>query len=337
MRVFFAEVFKAHETPRGHPESPARLDAALRGVRSAGAPIEAPAPRDDVALWIKEAHEESYIRYVEDLCSIGGVEELDGDTYVSSSTCSAAAAAVSSILTALDLRDNAYILARPPGHHAGRRGKALTAPTQGFCIFNTAAIGALYSGDGIAVVDIDVHHGNGTQEILYERDLLYISIHQDPATLYPGTGFPEEVGKGKGEGYNINMPMPPATGDDGLRLAFSEIVMPVLRQYSPRAIIVSLGWDAHKDDPLADMNFSLHGYKYAIESMLSLGRPVLFLLEGGYNLSTVEGGSLMLAEILSGKSPEIYDEPTESDHYAWGKLERTLGEVKRLHAKYWRF
>lgn len=336
MRVYFDEVFKAHETPRGHPENPDRLDAALRGVLDAGAEPQRPGHREDVLDAVRRVHDADYVNYVEGLCGGSGLVELDGDTWVSPSTCSAALAAVAAMLEALEARDNAYILARPPGHHAGFRGRALTAPTQGFCIFNTAAIGALHLGEGVAVVDIDVHHGNGTQEILYDKDLLYISTHQDPATLYPGTGFPHEVGRGRGEGYNVNIPMPPGAGDDAFREAFESVVLPILRQYGPRTIIVSLGWDAHRDDPLADMGLTLNSYKYAIKSLMALQVPLVLLLEGGYNYDVLREGSRMAVELLTKGDADTGEEPSESDYVALARLRRTLEEVRRYHGKYWR-
>lgn len=335
MRVYYDDVFKRHETGRGHPENPSRLDSAVEGAREAGAQFVRPRVRDDVLQRLEAAHSREYIRYVEDLCNLGSPTELDGDTWISPGTCPAALTAVSAILDALDSREHSYILARPPGHHAGKAGRALTAPTQGFCVFNTAAVGALYM-DGVAVVDIDVHHGNGTQEILYDKDVLYISTHQDPLTLYPGTGFPDEVGIGKGEGYNINIPMPPGTGDDGFKKILDEVVMPVLRQYGPKALIVSLGWDAHKEDPLADMGLTLNGYRYAIKSFLGLNIPTVFLLEGGYNLRVLREGSKMLVMEVGGLGYAPAEEESASHHAVWGKLSSTLAEVKAVQSKYWR-
>ncbi len=335
MRVYYDEVFKGHETVQGHPENPRRLDYAVEGAKEAGARFVAPRARNDVIQLLEAAHRREYIKYVEDLCNLGSLTELDGDTWISPGTCRAALTAISAILDALDSREHSYILARPPGHHAGKSGRALTAPTQGFCIFNTAAIGALY-GDGVAVVDIDVHHGNGTQEILYDKDVLYISTHQDPLTLYPGTGFPDEVGIGRGEGYNVNIPMPPGTGDDGFKRVLDEVVMPVLKQYGPKALIVSLGWDAHREDPLANMGLTLNGYRYAIKSLLGLNVPTVFLLEGGYNFQILREGSKMLVMEVEGLGYSPPEERSSSDHRAWSKLSNTLAEVKAVHSRYWR-
>ncbi|MEZ0248924.1 MAG: histone deacetylase family protein [Thermoproteus sp.] len=335
MKVYYTEIFKGHEVGAGHPENPRRLDYALLGVKEADAAAVEPRLRDDVRERVETAHRRDYVNYVEDLCNAGSLTELDGDTWISPGTCRAAYMAVSAILDALDSSEHAYVLARPPGHHAGASGRALTAPTQGFCIFNTAAIGALYL-EGTAVVDIDVHHGNGTQEILYDRDVLYISTHQDPLTIYPGTGFPDDVGRGRGEGYNVNVPMPPGLGDDGFKRAVDEIIMPILRQYGPRRVVVSLGWDAHREDPLADMGLSLNGYRHAIRSLLSLRVPVVFLLEGGYNYDVLREGSKMLVREMAGLGYAPSEEQTVSDHRVWNKFSATLREVKTIHSRYWR-
>ncbi|MFN3804575.1 MAG: histone deacetylase family protein [Pyrobaculum sp.] len=332
--AYFSPTFKLHKPRYRHPEAPDRLDYFMDGLREAGLEAVEPVMREDVWALIEMAHDRSYIEYVKRLC---GVEyaEIDGDTYVSRGTCDAAALAVSAIATAIDRREPSIVAARPPGHHAGFVGRALTAPTQGFCIFNTAAIGALYVGNGAAVVDIDVHHGNGTQEVLYEREILYISTHQHPHTIYPGTGFPDEVGMGRGEGYNVNIPLPPMLGDDLYRRAIDEVVMPILRQYGPKVVIVSLGWDAHRDDPLANMNLTLGSYLHVFKSLLALQRPVVFTLEGGYNREVLRRGARVLASLLRGEHVEI-EQPTETDRRGQTLFEKELREVKNSLSKYWR-
>ncbi|MEM0463973.1 histone deacetylase family protein [Pyrobaculum sp.] len=335
MYVYYSEIFKKHTPPFRHPEAPDRLDYVIKGVVEAGGVVKEPKMREDAWRLIYSAHDKSYVEYVKRLCGAGQAE-IDGDTYVSAGTCDAAALAVSAVMEALDKRETALVAARPPGHHAGFAGRALTAPTQGFCIFNTAAIGALYGGDGIAVVDIDVHHGNGTQEMLYERDLLYISTHQHPATLYPGTGYPDEVGTGRGEGFNANLPLPPGTGDDLYIKAIDEVVLPLLRQYDPRAVIVSLGWDAHKDDPLADLALSLKGYLYALSAILSLQKPTIFLLEGGYNREVLQRGTKALVRLVAAGDFRPEETQTDSPPHVARRYEEIIQEVRRHLGRYWR-
>lgn len=335
MLIYFSAVFKNHTPPYSHPEAPDRLDHLLRGGQEAGAEIREPAFREDAWRLVELAHDKSYVELVKKLCEKAPAQ-IDGDTYVSRGTCDAAALAVSAIAVAVDRRETALIAARPPGHHAGFVGRALSAPTQGFCIFNTAAIGALYAGEGVAVLDIDVHHGNGTQEILYERDLLYISTHQHPYTLYPGTGFPEEVGAGRGEGYNVNVPLPPRTGDDLYIQAIDEVVMPVLKQYDPRLIIVSLGWDAHKDDPLADMRLTLKSYLYVFDAVLKMQKPTIFLLEGGYNRDVIRRGTKALIRLVDHGEFTPGETQTETDHHTRNKYLEVMREVKNYVGRYWR-
>ncbi|MEM1597584.1 MAG: histone deacetylase family protein [Pyrobaculum sp.] len=333
MKVVYSPMFKKHVPPFRHPEAPDRLDALLQGASEAL--IEEPKMRDDVWRLVELAHDKSYIEFIRRLCR-EEYAQVDGDTYVSKGTCDAAALAASAIADAIDKRETVLIAARPPGHHAGFVGKALTAPTQGFCIFNTAAIGALYGGEGVAVVDIDVHHGNGTQEILYDKDLLYISTHQHPYTLYPGTGYPEEVGTGRGEGYNVNIPLPPYTGDDAYARAIDEVVMEVLRQYGPRLVVVSLGWDAHRDDPLANMNLSLNGYLYAIDKILSLQKPTVFLLEGGYNRDVIRRGTAMLVRRVDKGELLVDEDKTATDPKTLTRFEKELANVKNSAGRYWK-
>ncbi len=334
MSVYFSPVFKLHKAPYRHPEAPDRLDAFMEGVRDTGGEVRETAWREDVWQLIELAHAREYVQSMRALCK-REFAEIDGDTYISSGTCDAAALAVSTAVAAVEKRETAAIAARPPGHHAGRFGRALTAPSQGFCIFNTAAIAALYLGEGAVVVDIDVHHGNGTQEVLYDRDLLYISTHQHPNTLYPGTGYPDEVGVGRGEGYNVNIPLPPMLSDDAYREVVDEVIVPVLRQYGPKYIIVSLGWDAHREDPLANMNLTINSYLHAFRALLSLQKPVLFLLEGGYNREVLKRGAAALIHVLNGREPPL-ERPTVTSEAVYRKFREELATVREHLSKYWR-
>lgn len=336
MKVYYSPAHEGHRPWFKHPEAPDRLEAVLRGAREAGAEVAEPPAREDVWSLVELAHERRYVEAVRRACSRAPVE-LDGDTYISGGTCDAAALAVSAAVHAAERRETALVAARPPGHHAGFAGRALSAPTQGFCIFNNAAIAALHVGEGVAVVDVDVHHGNGTQEILYERDILYVSLHQHPATLYPGTGYPEEVGAGRGEGYNLNVPLPPWTGDDGYARALDEVVMPVLRQYGPRLILVSLGWDAHREDPLANLALSVGGYLAAVRRLASLQVPLVFLLEGGYNREVLRAGTRALVRLLKEGVEEPGEPPTSTEPRVMERVGQYLEEVRRAHSRHWRF
>jgi len=330
--VYYDDVFKLHKAPYRHPESPERLDRVIAGVVRAGGEIKSPNLMPDILSYIKLAHNEKYINKILNLCKYD-FSQIDGDTYVSRNTCDAALLAASSVIQSLSEKKPVYLAVRPPGHHAGIYGRTPAAPSQGFCIFNNAAIGALYVGDGAAVVDIDVHHGNGTQEILYDKDLLYVSIHPDPLTLYPGTGFVEEVGEGRGEGFNVNIPLLPGSADDVYIQAVDEIVLPILEQYGPAVVIISLGWDAHKDDHLANLELTLNSYLYTISKLLKY--KLIIVLEGGYNDVVLERGSYSLVKLVNGVL-EVDELANYTDFKIKNKMEKILKYIKNIQSRYWK-
>ncbi len=345
--VIYHDVCLMHRPPRSHVERPERALSAYKAARDSGVPIEGPYV-ENVDQWILKVHEESYVRRIERICREGAMF-IDGDTYVSPGTCKAAKAAVGGVLKAVDKVLNgewnfAFVITRPPGHHAGRRGKALTAPTQGFCIFNNVAVGAVYALEKglrrIAIVDIDVHHGNGTQEIFYNTsNVLYISTHQDPLTLYPGTGFIDEIGVGDGEGYNINMPLPPGTADDAYKEALERVIRPILDEYKPDLILVSLGFDAHKDDYLANLELTLNSYAEVfkmLKQMIGITKGVIAVLEGGYNLDVIESGTRLILKIMSCEEPEPPEEPSQSDNKVKAKTDVMIKSLIEVLRQYWK-
>jgi acetoin utilization deacetylase AcuC-like enzyme len=220
------------------------------------------------------------------------VHNLDPDTVISDNSFDSALFATGAVLKGVDLVfnkeiDNAFCLVRPPGHHA-REGQAM-----GFCIFNNIAIGARYLQtkyklNRIIIIDWDAHHGNGTEEIFYEdRTIFYISLHQYPH--YPGTGAKEDIGRGQGEGYNLNIPMKAGSGDNEYIRAFQDIIIPRLKSYKPEFILISAGFDGHRDDPLSGLNLTETGYYEMTKLVKEIARlysenRIVSVLEGGYNL-----------------------------------------------------
>ncbi len=288
--VFSAESFN-HVTPENHPERVDRLRAIDTHLRACGLEADlirispTPASVEQICL----VHNEDYVTSIRDLCAHGGGVLPDGETYTVPKSFVAAQTAAGGVLTAIDAAlgkkvDSAFCAGRPPGHHA-ERDRAM-----GFCIFNNVAIGARYAQhhhglSKVAILDWDVHHGNGTQHI-FETDssVLYLSLHQYP--LYPGTGAGDERGIGPGEGYTVNIPLPGGTGERDYLTAFDGIILPTLHSFAPDLLILSAGFDAHRDDPLAGMKLTEDSY-YAFTKRVEGIAPIVSVLEGGYNLTAL--------------------------------------------------
>jgi acetoin utilization deacetylase AcuC-like enzyme len=286
--------FLGHETGT-HPENPGRL----RAIEAALAEADLLRDRPEVPFGpaareqLTRIHNPSYLNQVEALAAAGG-GWLDGDTIVREDSYEvaslAAGAAVAAVDAVLDETiSRAFVLARPPGHHATpSRG-------MGFCLLNSIAIAAaqaLSRGTRrVLILDWDVHHGNGTQDAFYTTNrVLFCSIHQSP--LYPGTGAANERGQGNGTGYTLNIPLPPGLGDEAYQQAMSEIVLPAARAYAPELVLVSAGFDAHRDDPLANMTVTEAGFAALAAAAVQLANEsadgrLVAVLEGGYDPSAL--------------------------------------------------
>jgi acetoin utilization deacetylase AcuC-like enzyme len=287
--------YLTHDTGPGHPERPERLGAIVTHLRNRGLleKLQHLEPQPADAGWIEAVHPPAHRQRIQTLAANGG-GYLDANTVVSSQSYDVAMRAAGGVAGACDMVArsdwrNAFCAVRPPGHHA-ERDRAM-----GFCLFNNVAIGARYlqsePGIGkIAIVDWDVHHGNGTQHI-FEDDptVLYISLHQYP--LYPGTGLAAERGIGAGEGFTLNLPLPAGSGDREYRAAFDR-VLDRLDEFAPEFIMISAGFDAHRDDPLAGMNLDEESYRWMARDLLNAadrhcGGRLVAVLEGGYNMAAL--------------------------------------------------
>ncbi|NDJ74753.1 MAG: histone deacetylase [Chloroflexi bacterium] len=229
--------------------------------------------------------------------------------------------------------DNGLAAIRPPGHHA--------TPTaaMGFCLLNNIAVGARFARrqyddvQRVAIVDYDVHHGNGTQDIFYtDPSVLYISLHQSP--LYPGTGHINEVGAGTGSGYTLNIPMQAGVGDGGYALMVNEVVIPALRRFEPDLLLVSAGFDAHWSDPLAGMQLSLRGYDYLTRQLIAVAQElcqgrIIFVLEGGYNLQALSNAWVNVAHALLGRADVV--DPLGPAHGKETGVQRLCDHLQQLH------
>ncbi|MDX6652757.1 MAG: hypothetical protein QOJ38_1538 [Solirubrobacterales bacterium] len=291
-----------HETG-AHPERPARIEAieaALAGRDWLGLElVEAPAASREQ---LERVHPPEHVDAIAELSARGG-GMVDPDTAVSPGSYEAALHAAGAGVHAVDrLLDGgerfAFCGVRPPGHHAER------ARAMGFCLFNNVAVAAAHAIDAhgaerVLIVDWDVHHGNGTEEVFYERsDVLYASLHQSP--LYPGTGAAADSGRGPGEGLTINVPLPAGSGNDEFVAALAEPVLARARDWQPQLILLSAGYDAHRDDPLADCQVDEAGFaemaRLVRRQAESLGAPVAVCLEGGYDLDALASSVLATIE-----------------------------------------
>lgn len=285
----YDDIFLKHDTGLSHPESPKRLIAINNNIRDLQDNLIKISPRRASVKEIGMVHDPYYPQEIMDFCSAGG-GYLDPDTHVGEFSYDAAVMAVGAGLEAVD-RINAgdvervFCAVRPPGHHA-EYSKAM-----GFCIFNNIAITARYAQkkgyEKVFIIDFDAHHGNGTQKAFYEDDtVFYFSTHEYP--FYPGTGSEDEIGSGRGYGYTYNIPLPAGTGDEIYIDIYSDILPQVVKVFKPDIILVSAGYDLHKDDPLTYLEVSTEGVGIIVENILkSADVPFIFMLEGGYNLEAL--------------------------------------------------
>ena len=326
----------AHDPGRGHPERPERLRVLLDHLGGApdlvrlGARV---ATEDEIAL----VHERGHIEHAAATAGVARVV-FDPDTSTSPGSYQAARLAAGSLLTVCDAVlagevRNGFALVRPPGHHA-ERDRAM-----GFCLFNNVALAAAWlrrrGMRRVAIIDWDLHHGNGTQH-LFEDDpnVLYVSTHQFPC--YQGTGAVDEVGRGAGAGRTLNLPFPPGFGDAEYARAFDEIVLPICRAFAPDFVLVSAGFDCDRRDPLGALEVSPAGFARMARALRTLaeetaGGRIAAVLEGGYDLNAIVEGVDETLAALRGLDRDLPLATGEAR-----RAERVLARVREAHAPYWR-
>jgi acetoin utilization deacetylase AcuC-like enzyme len=307
--VYFYPDGHAGHYEYGHPERPERVETIRKTLEKAGYwdPYPKLEPMVLSSPVLQSVHTPAYLTYLEKACQRG--QRLDADTYTTPASWQLALKAAGGAATVAEEVWNGsarrgFALSRPPGHHA------TIDQGMGFCLLNNVALAAEYlirehEAKKLAVLDLDLHHGNGTQDIFWFRaDVFYFSIHQTP--LYPGTGRIEEKGGGIGRGYNANIPLPPGSGDEAFRTALNGVLLPLLTRYSPQMLLISVGFDNHWMDPLGSLNLSASGNRDLISGLCewadaNCGGKIALVLEGGYSLEAASACALAYVTALLGE------------------------------------
>jgi acetoin utilization deacetylase AcuC-like enzyme len=348
LTLISSEQFGAHHPPPGHPERTERagiMNEVAARARTRGCQVTAPHPATSEQL--ARVHAPDYLARIAE--TAGRAVALDPDTYTSPESHGVALLAAGAAIDAVNLvigSDQgasgselraALAMIRPPGHHAER------ARAMGFCLFNNVAVAAahaLAAGAGrVAIVDYDVHHGNGTQHIFEARaDVLYVSLHQYP--FYPGTGAAGEIGQDQGRGFTVNLPLEVGAVNEDYRVAFSEVVVPVLRQYDPDLLLVSAGFDAHERDPLAGMRLTSGAFAAMTAELRKVaeaccrGRMVL-VTEGGYDLRALSESLDLVVESLASTSASAPAPSWPASGIASDRGRAAVAMAKRTLAPFW--
>ena len=346
--VIYTPKYLNHNPGRHHPESPERLKVIMKELDHSGlfktgqCSLVEPEPASIENL--KLVHEPDHITLAKQCCASGGGLLDIGDTVVCPESFEVALLAVGGAVKAVNLVmarkfQNSFAFVRPPGHHAG------PYYAMGFCVFNNVAIAAShllrnFNLDRILILDIDAHHGNGTQEIFYDtNNVLYISLHQDP-TAFPSTGFADEVGKKDGLGYTVNIPFPFHVDDQIYLQAVNRIVVPIVEQYKPQFIFVSVGFDTHYTDPVGELSLSAFGFLETftraldLASQFSMGKLVA-VLEGGYSLNFLGRMATVAVAKMAGVSYNIQDKRPVASSRVRKRALKTIEDVKKNQSSFW--
>ncbi len=335
--VAYSEKYLEHELTPDHPENPERLRAIMDSLQKRKdllEEIEIFEPSKATEKDIELVHDPDYVSKVKEYSESGG--SIDLDTPVNKKTFELALLAAGGTMglaekIAKKEFKNGFALIRPPGHHA-KKGKG-----GGFCFFNNIAIAAKKLlkeklAEKILIFDFDSHHGNGTQDIFYnDKNVLYLSFHQDGKTLYPGTGFPKEVGGPKAEGYNINIPFTPGSSDKHFTEALKRFFLPISEQFKPDMILVSAGFDPHSNDNLTGLELSSKAFEMLGNVAINQAKKlcegkIMFTLEGGYSIDSQAKSTMKIFEQLIN--------PTQID-LGKGMPDYNFNEIEKAIKPYW--
>ncbi|MDI6644653.1 MAG: histone deacetylase [Methanobacteriaceae archaeon] len=289
--LVYSEEYKKHDEI-SHPENQSRLNAMLKYIDKEDSlrDLDIVSPPAASKNHILKVHSKSHVNFIKDLCIRGG-GNIDFDTYTTPDTYHVAKISAGGAITAskivLESDQSAYSIGRPPGHHSN------SERSMGFCIFNNIAIAIeylreVYKIKKFLVLDCDVHYGNGTADIFYhDPSVLYISIHQDPRTIFPGQGFVEEMGEGAGEGFNLCLPMPAYSNTNDYIYILEKILKPVASQFKADFHFLDIGFDGHSNDPLSNTNLDDDFYPWITTQMKEIAHKIALILEGGYDHETL--------------------------------------------------
>lgn len=351
LALIYDRQFQDHLNPESHPESPSRLAALERAlyrhelIHQLDQLSTRPATEDELA----SVHDP---RYIEELAKTSAAAtaknelirpNLDTDTWVSPQSYRTAKLAAGAGLVALDavMKDgytSSFVAVRPPGHHA------LADRSYGYCLFNNVAVAARYAQQKLGlsrvlIIDWDVHHGNGTQDLFYDdASVCFISLHQFPLWP-PETGWYTEDGKGAGRGYNMNVPLPAGTGDTGYLKVWESLVEPQALEYQPQLIIISAGYDAHQFDPLGQQQVTTRGYRQLSQRLASLSQqvkaPLVCFLEGGYNTQTTAESAVTTMSVLNSSDQDSTSSAEPTSNRSQTLVDQRIEDISRHFSHYW--
>lgn len=331
--------YAEHDYP-GHPENAERIRAIWHGLDESGlcARMRFLEPEAVDTDWVLTVHTEAYLDLLRRVSATTRPTFLDADTYAGPDALTIALLSAGGALGACGgvlsgSAENGLAAIRPPGHHA------MPGHAMGFCLLGNVAIAARYAQrqygiEHVLIVDYDVHHGNGTEAMFYDDpSVLYVSTHQYP--FYPGTGAVTDIGTGPGQGYTVNIPLPAGSGDANYATVFEQIIWRAAERFEPQLILVSVGFDAYWEDPLAGMRLTLNGYSHLAREVIRMaqrycGGKVVFMLEGGYNLDALRYGVSNVARLLLGDPPT---DPLGTPPDAWPEpdIASLVAQLQELH------
>jgi acetoin utilization deacetylase AcuC-like enzyme len=346
--IVYSPKYLLHKTGAHHPETPSRLRTIIRELNKSGVlenegcTLVEPEAASINSLQLVHDHE--YIQQIRQFCCCGGGLLDREDTVVSGLSYEVARLAAGGAVNAVDLvmygkYKNGFAFVRPPGHHAG------PDYPMGFCVFNNVAVAAShllkdFGLDRVLILDIDAHHGNGTQEIFYRNSkVLYCSLHEDPIE-FPLQGFANEVGEDEGLGYTVNIPLPYGTVDRIYLRAFNEIVTPIINQYRPQFILVSTGFDAHYADPVGNLYLSAFSYTKIFDQILESAatlcqRKLVAILEGGYSLRFLGKMACAVTAKMANIPYALKDKPRCANLKIRRNGEKIIKQIKKIQSSFW--